>query len=125
MKVIGASTGRIRSVPGTADFFNGMSGKAREVRPTSLEAQDWFKIASPLKNQQHAGVPTLTQSEASTTFFLPRKSESVTGLPVVDGNVKSGAMSPTFRCVLGGQVCLRWSLSEQSKRATCKNEIRP
>ena len=35
--------------------------------------------------------------KASTTTLLPRKSESFTVSPVVEGSVKSGAVSPTFK----------------------------
>ena len=35
------------------------------------------------------------------TFFFPRKSERWTGWPSVSGSVKSGATSPTLRCVCG------------------------
>src|SRR5437763_11559991 len=39
---------------------------------------------------------------ASTTLDFPRKSERVTFPPVVADNVKSGAISPSFRFVFGG-----------------------
>jgi len=41
-------------------------------------------------------------SNVPTTFFCPRNSESLTGLPAVDGSVKSRARSPALRGVLGG-----------------------
>jgi hypothetical protein len=37
--------------------------------------------------------------KASTTGAFPRKLESVTLSPVVEGSVKSGAISPTFKFV--------------------------
>src|SRR5689334_18610280 len=42
---------------------------------------------------------------ASTTFFFPLKSLSLYVFPSVARSVKSGAGSPTFKCVLPGVGC--------------------
>src|SRR5512143_3681637 len=66
--------------------------------PSNLEAiPDWYASISFVQPPVKAA-----GKNARMTGFLPLKSDSLTGLPAVDGKVKSGAASPTFRCVLGG-----------------------
>src|SRR5207237_5942305 len=42
--------------------------------------------------------------KASSAFVLPRRLESVTSSPAVDGSVKSGARSPTCSAIEGAVV---------------------
>ena len=58
---------------------------------------DWYAFSSFVQPPVNAAT-----KNARTTVFLPRKSDSLTGLLSVSGRVKSGAMSPTLRVVLGG-----------------------
>ena len=61
--------------------------------------------------------------KASTTGFFPLKSESFTGAPDgMDGSVKSGAMSPAFKCVLGGAA---WGNSAEAKTPASVSNVRP
>src|SRR5208337_4066268 len=58
---------------------------------------DWYAFSSLVQPPVNAAT-----KKASTTVFLPRNSDSFTGLLSVSGRVKSGATSPTLRVVLGG-----------------------
>lgn len=57
----------------------------------------WYAVISRVQPPVKAA-----GKNASTTVFLPRKLESVTFVFWVEGNVKSGAMSPSFKLVWGG-----------------------
>ena len=57
----------------------------------------WYAVISRVQPPVKAA-----GKNASTTVFLPRKLDRVTVPPLVEGNVKSGAMSPSFKVVWGG-----------------------
>src|SRR6185369_4885508 len=66
---------------------------------SNLDIPAWYAVTSLVQPPVNAA-----GKNASTTLDLPLKSESVTLPPVATGKVKSGAVSPTFREVLGGGV---------------------
>src|SRR4051794_20557040 len=68
---------------------------------SNLAIPAWYALNSVVQPPVNAA-----GKNASTTVFLPLKSESLTRPPCVDGKLNSGATSPTFKCVLGGAtVC--------------------
>ena len=64
---------------------------------SNLAIPAWYALNSVVQPPVNAA-----GKNASTTVFLPLKSESLTRPPWVDGKFNSGATSPTFKCVLGG-----------------------
>src|SRR5579872_381665 len=71
--------------------------KTLESVLSNLAIPAWYAVNSFVQPAVKAA-----GKNASTTLFLPRKLDSVTFWPVVEGSVKSGAMSPTLSCVWGG-----------------------
>jgi len=65
--------------------------------PSNFAIPAWYAVISRVQPPVKAA-----GKNASTTVFFPRKLESVTFPPWVEGKVKSGAMSPSFRVVCGG-----------------------
>ena len=65
--------------------------------PSNFAIPAWYAVISRVQPPVKAA-----GKNASTTVFFPRKLESVTFPPWVEGKVKSGAMSPSFSVVCGG-----------------------
>ena len=65
--------------------------------PSKLAIPAWYAVISFVQPPVKAA-----GKNASTTVLLPRKSASETCPPLVEGSLKSGAMSPTFKCVFAG-----------------------
>src|SRR2546430_9615580 len=64
---------------------------------SNLAIPAWYAVISRVQPPVKAA-----GKKARTTLNLPRKSLSFTLPPAVDVKLKSGAMSPSFRWVLGG-----------------------
>jgi hypothetical protein len=65
--------------------------------PSNFAIPAWYAVISRVQPPVKAA-----GKNASTTVFFPRKLDRVTLPPWVEGNVKSGAMSPSFSLVWGG-----------------------
>src|SRR5208283_805021 len=64
-------------------------------------------------------------TNARTTPFLPRKSDSLTSPAAVDGRTTSGATSPAFRFGRGGGGCCAARHETQQTRSRGQTRIRP
>src|SRR5260370_7923315 len=68
--------------------------------PSNLEIPAWYPVTSFVQPPVNAA-----GKKATTTFFLPRKSDSLIFLPCVEGNSKSGAPYPTLKQFFAACPC--------------------
>src|SRR4051812_24976065 len=85
---------------------------------SNLAIPAWYAVISLVQPPVKAA-----GKKARTTLNLPRKSLSVTLPPAVELSVKSGAISPSFRWVLGGGVAWPKRLVASVAPSTMKDSL--
>src|ERR1039457_3136163 len=86
--------------------------------PLNLAIPAWYASISFVQTPVKAA-----GKKASTTAFLPRKSDSFTCLLFVSGRVKSGASSPALSCVFGGAMFCEDSIAPIPAHANRHNSL--